>query len=101
MFDENVRQTVKGIKNKSCKNNTQRVCLALLKSRTKWIAKSNMSIPSVTARLRDLRKPQFGGFEVECIRAAKLNREGKDTFYRLNPDSVTVDKLNKLFKGVV
>ncbi len=89
-------------------NNVQRVLFSLIKAeKDGWIPRTALRIPSVGARIRDLRKSEFGGFEVECKTPSDLNRCGRSvktnrqTFYRIVPRSVTVTRLSKALKGVI
>ena len=104
-----VKNVVSTIKRKTCTNNTQRVLLDLIRSRGKdgWVARTAISVPSVGARIRDLRKTAFGSFKIECATASDINRPirknmtGRQTFYRVVPNTVTVDSIRKAFKGVI
>ncbi len=106
-MQENVRNIVNRIDRRQLTNNTQRALLALLTSKDEWVSRSSIRVPSVGARLRDLRKPQFGAFKVECVSATRLERPvrrgtvTRQTFYRLNPNSVTVARVQKVFEGVI
>lgn len=97
-----IENIVKNIKRKTLTNNTQKVALKLLKANGKWIARNQLEqIPSAAARIRDLRKKQFGQFEVECKSANSLNRRNAQRgmfYYRIEPDSVTETKLKNIFK---
>lgn len=104
----NVRQLVRQINRRQLKNNTQRVLLALLTAGDQWVSRSSLRVPSAGARLRDLRKAQFGQFNVECRTASELkrsvtvnNKGGRVTFYRINPQTVTVNRVMKAFEGVI
>ena len=103
----NVSSVVSQVNRRKLTNNTQRVLLALLISKDEWVSRSSIRVPSVGSRLRDLRKPQFGGFKIECVSANKLNRktngviDNHQTFYRLNPSSVTPGRVAKVFEGVI
>lgn len=103
-----VKSMVSRINKRRLTNNTQRVLLTLLTSKSEWVSRTSIRIPSVSARLRDLRKAQFGGFKVECASANKLERKtrkgavhSRQTFYRLNPTSVTTSRVAKVFEGVI
>lgn len=92
----------------SLTNNTQKVLLALVNTPNQdgWVARTSLRVPSVGSRLRDLRKPQFGGFQVECASASELNKRPssvtkQQTFYRIVPRSVTVSSLKRALKGVI
>ena len=90
-------------------NNVQRVLFTLINANTKsgWVPRTSLRVPSVGARVRDLRKAEFGGFRVECKSAADLNvvsrakSTSRQTFYRIVPNSVTVTGLNQVLKGVI
>jgi hypothetical protein len=107
------------INRRKLKNNTQKVLFTLLTAKNEWISRSSIRIPSAGSRLRDLRKPQFGGFKVECASATKLGKrtrikaaqtttgvsiateKKRQTYYRVNPSSVTLNKVAKVFEGVI
>lgn len=103
-----IKKIVKQINKRKLTNNTQRTLFALLTSKNEWVARTALRIPSVGARIRDLRKPQFGSFAVSCVSAKGLERRprksvstNRQTFYRLDQNSVTVNKVVKVFKGVI
>ena len=108
-LNNTVKNVVSAIKRKACTNNTQRVLLDLIRSRSKdgWVSRTAINVPSVGARIRDLRKTTFGGFKIECATASDINRPvrknmtGRQTFYRVVPNTVTVDSVWKAFKGVI
>ena len=81
-------------------NNTQRVGLRLLAANGEWIPRHKLTtVPSGTARVRDLRKEAYGGFDVECATSDELNRKTskKTYYYRINIDYVTQSQVEKLF----
>jgi hypothetical protein len=80
-------------------NNTQRAGKYLLSANGEWLPRSSLrKIPSATARIRDLRKDEFGGFQVECKSSDELSKIGKRTFYyRINPNNVTQKQIQTLF----
>ncbi|MCK9567829.1 hypothetical protein M0R72_02615 [Candidatus Pacearchaeota archaeon] len=85
---------------KKITNNTQRVGIRLLSADGEWLPRSSLSrIPSATARVRDLRKDEFGSFKVECKSSTDLSRKtSKRTFYyRINPNKVTQKQIQTLF----
>lgn len=107
-MQNNVKTLVARIDRRRLTNNTQRALLALLTAKEEWVSRSSIRVPSAAARVRDLRKVQFGGFKVECASANKLKRRNqkgtvghRQTFYRLNPNSVTLTKVAQVFEGVI
>ena len=106
--NEHASKVVNRVNRRKLANNVQRVLLSLVTAnKDGWVPRTSLRIPSVGARIRDLRKPEFGGFEVECKSANDLNRNGRNaqtrrqTFYRIVPRSVTVTRLSKALKGVI
>ncbi|KKN70826.1 hypothetical protein LCGC14_0427180 [marine sediment metagenome] len=103
------KEIVAGVSRRRLNNNTQRVLFSLVKAASNggWVARTTLRVPSVGARIRDLRKPLFGGFEVECASATDLNRTRpssvteRQTFYRIVPGTVTVSALRQALKGVI
>lgn len=112
-MQSNVRNLLANVNRRKLKNNTQKVLFALLTAKTEWVSRSSIRIPSVGARLRDLRKPQFGGFKVECASAHKLGKrvrsasnpisleQTRPTYYRVDPSTVTLNRVTKVFEGVI
>ena len=86
-------------KNRKLTNNTQKVGYRLLSANGEWLPRSRLTdIPSGTSRARDLRKEEFGGFQVECKSSEALKRPGRKTFYyRINPSKVTKEQIDTLF----
>lgn len=104
-----IDQLVKKVDRRSL-TNTQRVLFSLLRRNGEWMARTTLRIPNVGSRFRDLRKDKFGGFDVECVLAKDLKSQrrvrpskltNQQTFYRLNPQSVTTKSLMKALKGVI
>lgn len=104
-MQDDVKNLLAKINRRKLKSNTQKALFALLTAKNEWVSRSSIRIPSVGARLRDLRKPQFGGFQVECTSASKLGKRSQEnrrpTYYRVNPSSVTFTKVSKVFEGVI
>lgn len=106
-MNKNVNQIVSNIDRRKLRNNTQRALFSLLNAEGEWVARTQIRIPSVGSRLRDLRKEEFGGFDVQCVPASELNKTGSNrqttrlTYYRLNPRSVTPGRVTKVFEGVI
>jgi len=100
----NARDIIRSIDRRQCSNNTQRVLYSMLTARDEWVPLSQIRVESAAARLRDLRKPEFGNFKIECSTASQLGKtgvNGRKTFYRLVPSSVTPAKVKQVFKGVI
>lgn len=97
-LNKRVQRLVDGVDSRSLRNNTQRVLVQMLRQDSEWVSRSSIRVPSATARLRDLRKEEFGGFTVECATASELERAGdsRRTFYRLDPRSVTVERVERV-----
>lgn len=104
-MQDDVKTLLASINRRKLRNNTQKVLFALLTAKNEWVSRTSLKIPSVGARLRDLRKPQFGGFQVDCTSASKLGKRSQEnrrpTYYRVNPSSVTLTKVAKVFEGVI
>lgn len=85
------------------KTNCQRALITLLtaKDPSGWVARESVKIPSATARLRELRSDRFG-FRVE-VRKDKPTRKGdrmtQQTFYRLDPKTVTASRVRMALVG--
>ena len=97
-----VQKAIQTIQPRNLKNNTQRAGLRLLTADGEWVPRYRLNrIPSGTARVRDLRKVEFGGFQVECKSSEDLNRKtSKKTFYyRINPNQVTQEQVSVLFSA--
>lgn len=106
-MNKSIQNVVKRVNKRTLANNTQRTLLAMLTATTEWVPRTSLRIPSVGARLRDLRKPQFGGFKVLCSTSPKgevktrKNVSNRETFYRLDPATITLSRVNKVFEGVI
>lgn len=104
-LSKSVSTMVQSISARDCSNNTQKALLALLKAASDeksegFISRSSMRIPNVGARIRSLRTKEFGEFNVECVRGEGNSRGGYSTYYRLDPRSVTTDKVRMVFRDV-
>ena len=97
----NIRSTLNVVKRNSLTNNTQRVAYKLLSANGSWVSRSDLGRVSASApaRARDLRKPQFGQFEVECepARALKRNAKRNSFLYRIHPGTVTKQQVETVF----
>lgn len=97
-----IQTSIQNIKTRNLTNNTQRVGLRLLSADGAWIPRSRLTkIPSATARVRDLRKAEFGSFPVECKSSDELNKKvsKKTYYYRINPNKVTQKQISALFSA--
>lgn len=98
----NTKQAITGVNRRQLSNNTQRVALRLLNANGEWVSRAELSrnVSSAAARVRDLRKGQFGGFSVDCASASSLNKRGDQNsfFYRIQPRSVTKTQIKTIFR---
>lgn len=81
-------------------NNTQRVGLRLLSVNGEWVPRYRLTeVPSGAARVRDLRKAAYGGFQVECKSSVELNKHTskKTYYYRIIPNTVKQEQVAILF----
>ncbi len=83
-------------------SNTQKAAHRLLSANGRWLSRADLSrtVKSAAARIRDLRKDEFGAFEVECRSAIELNKQGnyRSFYYRINPNSVTKSQIARVFR---
>ncbi|HMC00006.1 MAG TPA: hypothetical protein VKN14_03105 [Flavobacteriaceae bacterium] len=97
-----IDSVLRGVNRRNLTNNTQKVALKLLKANGSWVRRSDLErvATSASARVRDLRKPQFGRFQVECESAATLNRNGSQHtfFYRIRPSTVSKRQVETVFR---
>lgn len=99
-----LKQVIKGVSRTNLTNNTQRVAYKLLGAEGQWLSRTQIAgkgITSVAARIRDLRKPQFGNFKVECKSAGELGKRSSKRgvyYYRINPTTVSKKQVTKVFK---
>ena len=103
-----VSNVVRGVNRRRLVNNVQKVFLSLVSAGNDgWVPRTALRVPSVGARLRDLRKQEFGGFTIECRSANELNKvsrsvkTNRQTFYRIVPRSVTGSRVGRVLKGVI
>lgn len=98
----NIKTTLKTINRRKLTNNTQKVAFRLLNANGSWVSRRELekTISSASARIRDLRKEQFGGFNVECASAPSLKKKGvRGTFfYRIEPSQVKKIQISKIFR---
>lgn len=100
-LNKSVTSIVDSIQPRDCQNLTQKVLLTFLRSDKEFITRSSMRIPNVGSRVRDLRKAEFGGFNVECVRGERNSKGGYSTSYRLDPQSVTAERVKMAFASVL
>lgn len=105
-LSKSVTSIVNSINARDCQSNTQKALLALLRGAVDetsegFVSRSTMRIPNVGARIRSLRTKDFGEFTIECVRGERNSKGGYSTHYRLDPRSVTADKVRMVFEGVV
>jgi len=96
------KQIIQTISTKSITNNTQRVGRLLLLANGEWQPRSTFThrVSSAMARIRDLRKDEYGNFQVECKSSDELNRKTshKTFYYRIRPTTVKPTQVKTLFK---
>lgn len=101
-----VRNFVNTLDKKTFTNNTQRVLFQLLKAvdgpTDGWVVLDKFLVGSPGSRLRDLRKVQFGGFNILCRSASRVGKSGRGQtyYYKLGQRNLTVGKLKKVFGNV-
>ena len=92
---------VSGLNRRNFTNNTQRVLYTLLTAPGDgWVSRGSFRVGSAAARVRDLRKSDYGSFDVVCQSSVQLGRTSKTTFYRLNTGRMTLSQLRSVFEGV-
>lgn len=109
-----VLQSVLKIDRKQLRNNTQKAAYALLRaavSGNPWVPRTKLRIPSAPARIRDLRKVEYGRFDVECVpanfmevtRGRKVTSKAtsNQTYYRLFLDDNIEKSLKRLFGDIL
>jgi hypothetical protein len=105
-----VLEFLAGRRRRSLKTNAQKALFSLLIADGDWVSRVSLRVPSVGSRIRELRTGKFGGFDIKCARgdnnrvfSRKRKSEITDqpTFYRLNPKSVTMSSLRKVFGEVI
>jgi len=97
---------VKKISRNTLATNTQRALYDLVTALNEgdggWIPLKKFRVSSAGARVRDLRKPQYGQFDIRCRSASRLDRSGtRHTFYyKLAQRNLTVGQLRKVFGNI-
>ena len=102
-ISKRARQMVSSVDSRKLRNNTQRVLVALLRAEGEWVPRSNVRVANATSRMRELRRPEYGGFDVQVATAAELGRTGgtRQTYYRINPRTITVDRVATVLRDAV
>ena len=103
---ESVRNFVNKLESSNFTNNNQRVLYQLLtelKSGNGWIVNDRFDVKSAGSRIRDLRKYQFGGFDILCRSAKKLGATGygQTYYYKLAQRNLTIGKLKVIFGNIL
>ena|ERR1700748_2484829 len=99
-MNTNITQYVRSLNRRNFTNNVQRALFTLINSNG-WVSRGSVRVPSATSRMRDLRKAEYGGFEVVCARSTDLGRTGTPTtFYRLNTNNLSLAQVRRVFEGV-
>ena len=94
-------RTVLGQVNRKSLNNTQRVLMQLLNAEGEWVSRAAIRVPSVGSRLRDLRKAEFGSFQIRCATAQELGKRSTNTratFYSIEPRSITRESVRQALR---
>lgn len=96
----NVSKKLGSVNPRRLSSNTQKAAWRLLNANGRWLSRTDLArtIGSAAARVRDLRKAEFGSFRVECKQAPELNKRGKSFFYRINPNTVTHQQVETVFR---
>jgi hypothetical protein len=92
---ESLKRYVRSVNTRRFTNNVQKVLFQLLVDTDDgegWVRTRNLKVKSADSRVRDLRKPEYGSFRVNC------RRENGQTSYRLTLRDLTVSKLRTVFK---
>ena len=101
----NVSQFMNRVDVRRLTNNTQRVLRAMLLTGGEWTNVSTLrravrtsSRDALTARIRELRTAEFGGFNVEV---RQVVRGGRNVFqYRIDPRTVTTSRVAQVLLTV-
>lgn len=106
-MDRKIVNYVSKLRRQDFTNNVQRVLYTLLTTAMVngsdgWVSRTAFRVPSAASRVRDLRKEQFGGFDVMCRSASSLGRRGdQHTFlYKINQRNLTLARVRRVFEGV-
>lgn len=96
-----ISKFVRRLNPRSFSNNRQKALYRLLTAKGDgWVRLNDFRVPSAGSRIRDLRKNDFGAFDVRCRSAADLGREGgtHTFYYRLAQRNLTLEKIRNVFE---
>lgn len=100
-MNTNIANYITGLNRRNFTNNTQRALHVLLVASlngTGWVSRGSVRVASAAARIRDLRKTEFGQFDITCRSSAKLGKIGvKTTWYKINTQGVSLAQLRTVF----
>ena len=88
---QSVRRYVERLNTRRFTNNVQRVLYTLLNKGGEWVDTGTFRVNSADSRLRDLRKNEYGRFNVVC------RRQEDTTQYRIVVRDLTVAQLREVF----
>jgi hypothetical protein len=92
-------KTINQIKRTDITNNTQRAAMKLLTADGQWVSRGQLNrIPSATARVRDLRKPEYGAFKVDCKSSDELGKKLSKRTYYYRIARASSEQLSTLFR---
>ena len=98
----NIKTVLRSVNRRTLTNDTQKVAHKLLAANGDWVRRSELErvAGSAAARVRDLRKREFGRFKVDCEPASSLEKRGtKNTFfYRIRPKTVSKKQVETVFR---
>ncbi len=95
-----MKNTLQGVNRRNFTNNTQRAAYRLLNAGGTWVSRADIerTVTSAAARIRDLRKDEFGSFTVECAAASDLGKRGTGFFYRIPMSTVRRSQVKTVFR---
>lgn len=102
-ISKRTRQMLSSVDSRRLRNNTQRVLVALLRAEGDWVPRSTVRVANATSRMRELRRPEYGSFDVQVATAAELGRPGgaRRTYYRLNPRTITAERVATVLRDAI
>jgi len=96
-MNTSINQYVRSLNRRNFTKNVQRVLYALLTTEGGWVSRGSLRVS--TAFVRDLRKNQYGSFDISCADSVTLGRTGTPTtFYRLDKNNITLAQLRSVFE---